>query len=208
MIGRIVRSADFERVLGTPSRARSAHFAVHHVVARPSLPKRRPPSVKADLSTGDASPHPQLVDDLRESTDAAASTAALSMVDAAAAVTPSQPSESAIASPDAGRSRVGATPSTLQGDVSPPAPTGAWLGYVVPKRHAKRAVTRGLLKRQIRAVFGDLPDLPPGLWVVRLRMPFDRKQFPSASSDALRAAARAELLQLTRKLARAPAAAG
>lgn len=35
-------------------------------------------------------------------------------------------------------------------------------------------------------------------------MPFDRKQFPSASSDALRAVARAELLQLTRKLARPP----
>lgn len=89
----------------------------------------------------------------------------------------------------------------------PAAPDRAWLGYVVPKRHAKRAVTRTLLKRQIRAVFGDLPELPPGLWVVRLRMPFDRKQFPSASSDALRAVARAELLQLTRKLARPPASA-
>ena len=87
----------------------------------------------------------------------------------------------------------------------PAAPQGAWLGYVVPKRHAKRAVTRVLLKRQIRAVFDDLGELPPGLWVVRLRMPFDRKQFPSASSDALRAAARAELQQLTRKLARPPA---
>jgi len=86
----------------------------------------------------------------------------------------------------------------------PAAPDRAWLGYVVPKRHAKRAVTRTLLKRQIRAVFGDLPTLPPGLWVVRLRMPFDRKQYPSASSEALRAAARAELLQLTRKLAPPP----
>ncbi|ANH70857.1 hypothetical protein ABE85_23265 [Mitsuaria sp. 7] len=90
---------------------------------------------------------------------------------------------------------------------APAAPDRAWLGYVVPKRHAKRAVTRTLLKRQIRAVFGDLPELPPGLWVVRLRMPFDRKQFPSASSEALRAVARAELLQLTRKLARPPASA-
>jgi len=89
--------------------------------------------------------------------------------------------------------------------VVPAAPDRAWLGYVVPKRHAKRAVTRTLLKRQIRAVFGELPELPPGLWVVRLRLPFDRKQFPSASSDALRAVARAELLQLTRKLARPPA---
>lgn len=80
---------------------------------------------------------------------------------------------------------------------------GAWLGAIVPKRHAKRAVTRSLLKRQIRAAFNDLPGLPAGLWVVRLRMPFDRKLFPSASSDALRAAAHDELATLVgRVLAR------
>ena len=84
---------------------------------------------------------------------------------------------------------------------------GCWLGMVVPKRHARRAVTRSLLKRQIRAAFASLEvasggGLPPGLWVVRLRAPFDRKQFPSASSDALRLAARAELAQLVDKLAR------
>ena len=70
----------------------------------------------------------------------------------------------------------------------------------MPKRHARRAVTRTLLKRQIRQVFGTLPTLPPGLWVVRLRLPFDRKQFPSASSDALRSAAREELQSLIRKI--------
>ena len=163
MIGRIVRSADFERVLGAPSRARSAHFAVHHLAASPSLPKRRPSTGTADLSTGDAPIHPQAVD---------------------------EPSSANVA------------PTPVES--VPAAPDRAWLGYVVPKRHAKRAVTRALLKRQIRAVFGDLPTLPPGLWVVRLRMPFDRKQYPSASSDALRAAARTELLQLTRKLAPPP----
>ena len=88
---------------------------------------------------------------------------------------------------------------------------GCWLGTVVPKRHARRSVTRSLLKRQIRAALDIAAhaDLAPGLWVVRLRAPFDRKQFPSAASDALRAAARAELDQLVRKLlaARAPAAA-
>lgn len=67
---------------------------------------------------------------------------------------------------------------------------------VVPKRHAKRSVTRNLIKRQIRSVvaasFGDaigmdaLNGLAPGLWVVRLRSPIDRKVFPSAASDALR----------------------
>jgi ribonuclease P protein component len=34
------------------------------------------------------------------------------------------------------------------------------------------------------------------MWVVRLRSPFDRQKFPSAASDALRQAARAELAQL------------
>ncbi|MFG6460803.1 ribonuclease P protein component [Roseateles sp. DXS20W] len=73
---------------------------------------------------------------------------------------------------------------------------GCWVGLVVPKRHAKRSVTRQLLKRQIRAAFAERPGMPPGLWVVRLRSPFDRQKFPSAASDALRAAARAELAQL------------
>lgn len=76
-------------------------------------------------------------------------------------------------------------------------PQGLWLGSIVPKRHARRAVTRNLLKRQIRAAFVGRDDaLAPGLWVVRLRAPFDRKQYPSASSEALRLAARAELAQL------------
>jgi len=71
---------------------------------------------------------------------------------------------------------------------------GWWLGAVVPKRHARRAVTRSLLKRQIRAaVERHAPRLPAGLWVVRLRAPFDRTAFPSAASTALRAAARDEL---------------
>lgn len=84
---------------------------------------------------------------------------------------------------------------------------GRWLGMVVPKRHARRSVTRTLLKRQIRVAFAEgevAQQLPPGLWVVRLRQPFDRKQYPSASSDALRTAARAELQVLVAKLVRAP----
>ncbi len=74
------------------------------------------------------------------------------------------------------------------------AAAGWWLGAVVPKRHARRAVTRSLLKRQMRAaVERHAPRLPAGLWVVRLRAPFDRTAFPSAASTALRAAARDEL---------------
>lgn len=81
-------------------------------------------------------------------------------------------------------------------------PGGHWLGCVVPKRHARRSVTRSLLKRQIRsALTRHAPHLPPGLWLVRLRQPFTPKQFPSAASSALRDAAQAELEQLLAKAA-------
>ena len=72
-------------------------------------------------------------------------------------------------------------------------PEGCWLGAVVPKRHARRAVTRTLLKRQIRSVAVAQPGLAHGLWVVRLRSPFDRVAFSSAASDALRDCASQEL---------------
>jgi ribonuclease P protein component len=77
------------------------------------------------------------------------------------------------------------------------APEGWWLGTVVPKRHARRAVTRSLLKRQMRSVMNErAAALPPGLWVLRLKAPFDPARFVSAASQALRAAARSELQQL------------
>lgn len=146
-MGRIVRPVDFQRVLGTPPWARSAHFAVHHLAAEP---QRRVFSARlaTDLSTGSEQTFPQLVEE----------------------------------SP------------------GPAVPAGWWLGLVVPKRHAKRSVTRSLLKRQIRAAVGTAMATPqplrPGLWVVRLRSPIDRKQFPSASSEALRHAMHDELGQV------------
>ncbi len=77
-----------------------------------------------------------------------------------------------------------------------------WLGLVVPKRHAKRSVTRSLLKRQMRTVMAAQADsLPPGLWVLRLKAPFDRKVFTSPASDPLREAAGDELLQLLQRAA-------
>jgi ribonuclease P protein component len=80
-------------------------------------------------------------------------------------------------------------------------PPGRWLGCVVPKRHARRAVTRSVLKRQIRAAVGRHEDrLAQGLWLVRLRQPFAPMQFPSADSGALRAAVRQELEQLLARL--------
>jgi ribonuclease P protein component len=72
-----------------------------------------------------------------------------------------------------------------------------WLGAMVPKRWAKRAVTRNAIKRQIYNVSVQFePHLGIAAHVVRLRAGFDRKQFVSASSDALKAAVRAELLSL------------
>jgi ribonuclease P protein component len=147
MIGRLTQSIDFERALAAPTRSRSQHFAVHHVMAAPALPKK-PLSKQqtAGLSTGIAPECPQLVD-------------------------------------------------------KPPG--GHWVGCVVPKRHAKRAVTRALLKRQIRSAFSrHAATLPAGQWLVRLRSPFAPSQFTSASSPQLAAAARAELDTL---LARAAA---
>jgi ribonuclease P protein component len=138
VIGRIVRSADFERVLSAPTRARTSHFAIHHLQTRPSAPSRPViPGLSTELSTGSDAMKKPVVDDIP--------------------------------------------------------PDGVWVGAVVPKRHARRAVTRSLLKRQIRAAVVRQPQLPAGLWVVRLRAPFAREQFASAASTALGAAARVEL---------------
>ena len=74
---------------------------------------------------------------------------------------------------------------------------GPWLGAMVPKRWARRAVTRNAIKRQIYVAGADFESqLPVAAHVVRLRSTFDRKQFPSATSDALKAAVRDELRQL------------
>ncbi len=72
-----------------------------------------------------------------------------------------------------------------------------WLGAMVPKRWAKRAVTRNAIKRQIYSVSADFErKLTVRAHVVRLRTSFDRSQFVSATSDVLKAAVRAELQQL------------
>ncbi len=138
MFGRLVHKADFERLLATRSRARSAHFALHHVSSKPTGPAAWVPGAKvSELSTVVAAADPQPVDDL---------------------------------------------------------PGGRWIGCVVPKRHARRSVTRSLLKRQIRACFERHgATLPGGLWLVRLRAGFSAAEFVSAQSVALAQAARVEL---------------
>lgn len=80
-----------------------------------------------------------------------------------------------------------------------------WVGAMVPKRWAKRAVTRNAIKRQIYTVSADfLPSYPQAAWVVRLRRDFSRKEFISASSESLKEAVRSEVLALMQ--AGAPAA--
>jgi ribonuclease P protein component len=142
MFGRMQRSADFELVLATPARARSAHFAAHHVPQPPGTTPRRPKRAEhTELSTGDAD-------------------------------TCAQPVDESI----------------------PQVPDRCWFGMVVPKRHARKAATRNLLRRQIRAALDrHHSTLAQGLWLVRLRAPFDVRRYRSAGSDALRLAARSEL---------------
>ena len=76
-----------------------------------------------------------------------------------------------------------------------------WIGAVLPKRWAKRAVTRNGIRRQIYSVSTALaPRLPVAALVVRLRMEFARKEYPSAWSDALKVAVRGELQQLFERM--------
>lgn len=82
----------------------------------------------------------------------------------------------------------------------------AWMGAMVPKRWAKRAVTRNAIKRQIYNVSSILESsLKPMAHVVRLRSGFDKKHYPSATSDALKAVVCAELNQLFAKVSGAGA---
>ncbi len=71
----------------------------------------------------------------------------------------------------------------------------AFVGVMSAKRFAKRAVTRNLIKRQIYAITTEFP-LVPAAYAVRLKAPFAKEQFKSASSDALKRAVRVELLAL------------
>ena len=93
---------------------------------------------------------------------------------------------------DASAGSADAAPSALFG------PAGAaWLGAMVPKRWARRAVTRNAIRRQIYGLGAELePPLRAGAHLVRLRATFAPAQFPSASSAALKRAVRAELRQL------------
>jgi ribonuclease P protein component len=99
----------------------------------------------------------------------------------------------------------------------PVAGTQAWrLGLVLPKKQARRSVTRSLIRHQAREALRRHAPAVLALgrygadidgWVVRLRAPFDRKLFPSAASAALQALVRQELDELWSRLSN-PASAG
>jgi len=77
-----------------------------------------------------------------------------------------------------------------------------WVGAMVPKRWARRAVTRNTIKRQIYNVSAAFAlRLPVAAHVVRLRTGFDRSRFVSATSDTLKRAVRDELEQLFGRVA-------
>ncbi|MFZ2739008.1 MAG: ribonuclease P protein component [Burkholderiaceae bacterium] len=79
-------------------------------------------------------------------------------------------------------------------------PKEGWIGAMVPKRWAKRAVTRNAIKRQIYAVSSEMSSvLPRAAHLVRLRLGYDRAQFKSATSEALTRAVRAEVQVLLSK---------
>ena len=74
---------------------------------------------------------------------------------------------------------------------------GVWLAAMVPKRWAKRAVTRNTIRRQIYSVSADFElALSEAAHVIRLRSGFDRALFPSATSEKLKSTVRQELQQL------------
>lgn len=158
-----LKSADFQRALGTRPVARTAHFSLH-ALPRLATPPDRVRALEsgalspaqAELSTGPSEEGSLLVDDF-----------------------------------------------AFTGAV-------AWrLGLVLPKKQARRSVTRSLLRHQAREAFRrhaprvqaagrHVSDVDG--WVVRLRAPFDRKLFPSAASEALSTAVRLELDELWSRL--------
>ena len=83
------------------------------------------------------------------------------------------------------------------------APTPVWIGALIPKRWARRAVTRNAIRRQVYAVGAAYePRLAQAAHVVRLRRGFDRSEFSSATSDRLKHAVRTELEQLLARACR------
>ena len=171
----ITASADFERVLSTRAKVQTPHFALHHIA-----PHSSPLHGREDRGIG-----------LRGTAGdslAKLSTAPLTPVPASVddlfAMIVTEPFEPVLCLPKKSLWR---------------------LGMVIPKKHAKRAATRVLIKRQVRALMHEnlgssrttlLRLWPEGDWVIRLRSSFDQVAFVSASSEALKQTVRQELFAL------------
>ena len=98
------------------------------------------------------------------------------------------------------------TPQALFGVCGSGVPA-VWMGALVPKRWAKRAVTRNTIKRQIYNVSaGFEASLPQAAHVVRLRAEFSRKLVGSATSEGMKCAVGEELPQLCSRADQAPQA--
>lgn len=123
--------------------------------------------------------------------------------------------------PQPGLSTEGGAPGTVPvedlvcasvADAGSGAAVPAWrFGLVLPKKQARRSVTRSLIRHQAREALRRhaeavcaCPAYAEGVdgWVLRLKTPFDRQQFPSAASEALSAAVRTELDELWRQVLR------
>lgn len=89
---------------------------------------------------------------------------------------------------------------SVAGDIGSPVlfpGQSVWIGAMVPKRWARRAVTRNSIKRQIYTVSADFSNsYALAAFVVRLRKEFSRKEFISATSRCLTEAVRAEVVAL------------
>jgi len=97
-----------------------------------------------------------------------------------------------------------APPLAREATVLPEAPMpGHMIGAVIPKRWAKRAVTRNTIRRQIYQAWAEWqPRMPEGVHVVRLKQGFAATQFHSATSPVLKTVLRQELNQLFAQQAR------
>lgn len=171
-LGRILKSADFKLVLARPSTTRSPHFALHYASAFPTRTRRVSQGAsQAELSTGGESAVDRPVDILCP-VDLQTNFSDAFDLDCPVEETPEL-------------------------SISGRPPIRVWIGLVVPKRHAKRSVTRTLMKRQMRVALENAGErLEPGMWVVRLRAPFGKVDYPSAASVALKQVVREELASL------------
>lgn len=187
-----LKAADFQRALGSRPVSRTAHFVLH------VLPRQGQAPARSGEHAGERA---------AERVDAEAPLKALGQPASLTGLVKLSTGE-------------GAEADVLVDDFVTEIPEAgrlAWrLGLVLPKKQAKRSVTRSLIRHQAReALRRHAPAvLAQGRhgedvdgWVLRLRAPFDRTRFPSAASDALKALVRLELDELWLRLTM-PASAG